>query len=78
MMATEKVYRKASYKISVLHHEVLCDSQGASALGTHGMGGVGKTIALKKICSAESVQGKFVDGICFMQFGQDAILQKVS
>ena len=53
------------------------NSQGASALGTHGMGGVGKTTSLKKICGEESVRSRFVDGICFMQFGQDATLQKV-
>ena len=53
------------------------NSEGTSALGTHGMGGVGKTTALKKICSAEQVRSLFVDGVCFMQFGQDATLQKV-
>ena len=67
---------------SVLLHSVLdLKSQGswqeASALGTLGMGGVGKTTALKGICSAGSVQGHFSDGICFMQFGEDATLQKV-
>ena len=51
--------------------------QGASALGTHGMGGVGKTTALKGICSAESVRGLFADGICFMEFGENATVQKV-
>ena len=53
-------------------------SQGASALGTHGMGGVGKTTALKKICGVESIRSLFADGVCFMQFGQDATIQKVS
>ena len=62
---------------SVLHPGSRGSWQGASALGTHGMGGVGKTTALKRICSAESVQGLFADGVCFMQFGQDATLQKV-
>ena len=62
---------------SVLHLGLRGNLQGASALGTHGMGGVGKTTALKRICSAESVKGRFVDGVCFMEFGQDAALQKV-
>ena len=53
------------------------NSQGASALGTHGMGGVGKTTALKKICCTESVRQVFVDGVCYMQFGQDVTLQKM-
>ena len=62
---------------SVLHLGLRGSLQGASALGTHGMGGVGKTTALKRICSAESVQGLFVDGVCFMEFGENATLQKV-
>ena len=41
------------------------------------MGGVGKTSDLKRICSIRSVQSQFVDGVCFMQFGQDATLQNV-
>ena len=30
------------------------------------MGGVGKTTALKRICSAGSVTERFVDGVYFM------------
>ena len=41
------------------------------------MDDVGNTTALKRICSSESAQELFVDGVCFMQFGQDAILQKI-
>ena len=62
---------------SVLQLAEKKNSKGSSALGTHGMGGVGKTTALKKICSSGSVRSLFVDGVCFMQFGQDATIQKV-
>ena len=37
---------------------------------------MGNTTALKVICSAGSVQEYLADGLCFMQFGQDATLQK--
>ena len=50
--------------------------QGASALETHGMGGVDKTKSLKKICCAERIRSQFADEVCFMQFGQDASVQK--
>ena len=62
---------------SVLHLKSRGSWQGASALGTHGMGGVGKTTALKGICSAKSVRGLFEDGVCFMEFGENATFQKV-
>ena len=62
---------------SVLHLGSQGNSQGASAHGTHGMGGVGKTTALKKICNTETVKGVFKDGICFMEFGENATLEKV-
>ena len=60
-------------------------SRGASALGirgmggvgTHGMGGVGKTTALKRMCYHEEVRGKFIDGVCILEFGQDADDAKV-
>ena len=41
------------------------------------MEGVGKTTALNKIRWAERVRSQFVDGLCFMQFGQEATIQKV-
>ena len=41
------------------------------------MSGVGKTTALKRKCSAESFTGLFEDGVCFMEFGENATLQKV-
>ena len=62
---------------SVLHLKSRGCWQEASALGTHGMGGVGKTMALKSVCSAKYVQGKFVDGMFFMEFGENATFQKV-
>ena len=62
---------------SVLHHGVSSNSQGAPTFGTHGMGGVGKTTALKRICSVESVKQLFWDGVWFMEFGQNATLQNV-
>ena len=40
------------------------------------MGGVGKTTALKGIRHSENVQSQFEDGVCFMEFGQDATVQK--
>ena len=61
---------------SLLHLRSRGSLQLASALGTRGMGGVGKTTALKNICSAKSVQGQFVDGICVVQFDPDPTLQK--
>ena len=51
--------------------------QGVSAVGcrrgtaTHGMGGVGKTTALRAICHQPEVKEAFPDGICFLEFGQD-------
>ncbi len=51
--------------------------QGVSAVGrgrgtaTHGMGGVGKTTALRAICHEGEVKEAFPDGICFLEFGQD-------
>ena len=51
--------------------------RGATALGTHGMGGVGKTTALKGICREKEVLDTYPDGVCFMQFGQDASGKKV-
>ena len=48
----------------------------ASALGTNGMGSVAKTTVLKRMYSAESVAGRFLDGVCFKEFGQYATLQK--
>ena len=62
---------------SVLQLGGQSNSQGASALGTHRMGGVGKTTVLKKTCCAERVRSQFVDGVCFMEFGQYATMQKV-
>ncbi len=50
---------------------------GVSAVGrgrgtaTHGMGGVGKTTALRAICREGEVKRAFPDGICFLGFGQD-------
>ncbi len=50
--------------------------QGVSAVGrgrgtaTHGMGGVGKTTALRAICHEEEVKEAFPDGICFLEFGE--------
>ena len=41
------------------------------------MRGDGKTTALKRICSAESVKRLFEDGVCFTEFGENATLQKV-
>ena len=37
---------------------------------------MGKPTALKPICSAESIRSLFVDGVCFIEFGKDATLQK--
>ena len=61
---------------SVLHLGLWGNLQGASALGTHGTGGEGKKTALKRTCSVESVKGRVVDGVCFMEFGPDATRQK--
>ena len=53
-------------------------AHGMSALGcsrgsaTHGMGGVGKTTALRAICYQETVKEAFPDGICFLEFTQNA------
>ncbi len=38
----------------------------------HGMGGVGKTTTLRAICYQEEVKKAFPDGICFLEFGQNA------
>ena len=38
---------------------------------------MGKTTLSKAKCSAGSVQGMFVDGVCFMEFGENAMFQKV-
>ena len=48
---------------------------GASEIGTHGMGGVGKATALKRMWSVESVKGRFEDGVCFTEFGENATIQ---
>ena len=53
------------------------DARGTTALGTHGMGGVGKTTALKCICREKVVQEAYRDGVCFMELGQDANSQTV-
>ena len=53
------------------------NSEGSSAVGKHWMGGVGKTRALKKICSIESVRSLFVDRVCFTQLDQNATIRKV-
>ncbi len=49
---------------------------GISAVGRgsamHGMGGVGKTTTLRAICYREEVRKAFPDGICFLEFGQNA------
>eukprot|EP00171_Calliarthron_tuberculosum_P023393 IDg23393t1 len=55
---------------------------GVSAIGkqrggVHGMGGVGKTTALRGLCHDELVKQAYKDGICFLEFGQDANEQKV-
>ena len=52
------------------------NSEGSSALGIHGTGGVGKTKALKKMCRTE-FRSHFVDGVALLEFGQDATLLKV-
>ena len=62
---------------SVLQFADKENSEGSSAVGKHGMGGVGKTRALKKICIIESVRTSFVDRVCFMQLGQNATIRKV-
>lgn len=61
---------------------VLCngksqDSRGSIAYGTHGMGGVGKTTALKGICHEKAVWEMYPDGICFLEFGEKASNRKV-
>ena len=38
---------------------------------------VGKTTELKGICNAKSVQGLFEDGVYFIEFRENATLQKV-
>ncbi len=49
---------------------------GMSAVGRgsamHGMGGVVKTTTLRAICYQEEVKKAFPDGICFLEFGQNA------
>ena len=62
---------------SVLHLKSRGSWQEASALGTHGIGGVGKTTALKGIYSSENVKSQFEEGVCLMEFGESATLQKV-
>ncbi len=50
---------------------------GVSAVGRrrgtaiHGMGGVGKTTALRAICHEGEAKKAFPDGICFLEFGDD-------
>eukprot|EP00171_Calliarthron_tuberculosum_P001799 IDg1799t1 len=46
--------------------------RGVSALGAQGMGGVGKTTALRALCYEKQVIEKFIHGVCFLEFGQDA------
>ena len=41
------------------------------------MGRVDKATSLKKICGEESGRTQYVDGVCFIKFGQDATLHKV-
>ena len=52
------------------------NAQGMSAVGrgsaAHGMGGVGKTTALRAVCYQAKVKQAFPDGICYLEFGQDA------
>lgn len=43
-----------------------------SAVGSHGMGGVGKTTALRALCHELQVREYFPDGICSMEFGQES------
>ena len=62
---------------SVLHIGFWGSWQGASELGTYGIAGLGKITTLKAICSAGSVQGMFVYEVCFMEFAENAALQKV-
>ncbi len=38
----------------------------------HGMGGVGKTTTLRAICYQDEVKKAFPDGICVLEFGQNA------
>ena len=51
---------------------------GISAVGSsrgsavHGMGGIGKTTALRALCYHEKVRKAFPDGIYFFELGQDA------
>eukprot|EP00171_Calliarthron_tuberculosum_P019566 IDg19566t1 len=51
---------------------------GVSAVGSHGMGGVGKTTALRGLCYVEEVKKAYPDGIFFVEFGEDANDEKVS
>eukprot|EP00171_Calliarthron_tuberculosum_P018924 IDg18924t1 len=51
--------------------------RGVSALGAQGMGGVGKTTALRALCRKKQVCEEFTDGVCFLEFGQDATDRKV-
>eukprot|EP00171_Calliarthron_tuberculosum_P007051 IDg7051t1 len=50
---------------------------GVSALGAHGMGGVGKTTVLRALCRKKQVCEEFTDGVCFLEFGQNATDGKV-
>eukprot|EP00171_Calliarthron_tuberculosum_P005706 IDg5706t1 len=54
------------------------ETRGVSAVGSLGMGGVGKTTALRALCHAEKVKEAYPDGIWFMEFGQDARDEKVA
>ncbi len=47
----------------------VCSSRGSA---THGMGGVGKTKALRGICYEEEVKKVFPDGVCFLEFGENS------
>ncbi len=66
-----------------LLHKLLASKNEDSADGTvavgsnrdnamQGMGGVGKTTALRAICHQKKVMEAFPDGICYLEFGQNA------
>eukprot|EP00171_Calliarthron_tuberculosum_P006675 IDg6675t1 len=51
---------------------------GVSAVGNHGMGGVGKTTALRGLCHSDQVKDAYPDGIWFLEFGEDANDEELS
>eukprot|EP00171_Calliarthron_tuberculosum_P007492 IDg7492t1 len=51
---------------------------GVSAVGSHGMGGVGKTTALRGLCHVDEMMKLYSDGIFFLEFGEDANDEMVS